>query len=507
MRRNSFYERNVDPAPSDIRRDVLDHLLGNGPPRKPSIPKEVTFELSDGVLSFRKKEMRGPAFARPKSTIVIDKRPTPIIAGPAAPLEGILAALPPTAPGMIVRHAIEKGSVTWTPTAEAFPKLSTKESRDPLVKDTTRVRATYQRIAKALIAEINETRLRELLEDLAASASIAPGIFHSNFTAFGTRTTAIVAEALGKFAGFSHLAAQHLFVWLGLLEATRCIPAAELQVDVNWCRVLQDREATAPERSFYTRYDAPAIAPCWVRARYRASSSAVEALANAHGIPASVKADLPAISLAFDRVEVCTGLRWMCASRLRLETADGKATPIETPLRLADHPDIAESFDTSRRQEFLQLANESAVIAMHPTGLNGLASYVRLNDESFAHALLDVIYEHSDPGELMTHLDDGIEEHYWTRFPIRPTYRAALLVASRITSSVDHSVAAAIVSTLSKLAHFGASELQPLLHSGRSCGLDDAELNRVEALIADIQRAASASSIDKFISHEAACDS
>src|SRR6185312_14009774 len=133
-------------------------------------------------------------------------------------LEGLLAAVTAAACEMIVCRAIERSSVRWTPTAVVFLKPQRKRAAIRSSR-TTRVTATYQRIAKALTAGINETRLRDLLEHLATSESIAPGTIQPTYTAFETRTTPIVSEPLGKFAGFSHLAAQHLFVWLRLAQA------------------------------------------------------------------------------------------------------------------------------------------------------------------------------------------------------------------------------------------------------------------------------------------------
>src|SRR5262249_32211116 len=120
---------------------------------------------------------------------------------------------------------------------------------------------------------------------------------------------------------------------------------------------------------------------------------------------------------------------------------------------------------------------------------------------ALVHALLDVVYAESDPGALMTHLDEGVEERYWTCYPIRHSYRAALLVAARANTPLDTSVAVAIVNTVAKLAHIATSELDPLGANGRPAGLAVLELDQLETLIARLKHAAVSSSLDRMERH------
>jgi hypothetical protein len=478
-------------------------------PRKPPKAKEITITLTEGVLTFRKKDMSGRATERPKSTLVVDRTPMRILPGPAAPLEGIVAALTDSAAGLVVRHAIERGTVTWVPSPATVPRLSTKATRDPFVVDTKAVRETYRRIAAGLVMQIDEPALLAYLERVVSGKPLAPGITARNYHALSDHSTPELAPILGPFNGFSYLQTERLYPYLGFFEAWRAVPATEMQKDPNWCRVLQDLPGrppktvmyAQPELSFYAPHERPALAPVWVRPRYRATSSAVEAVALAMGIPALAATDLPLPALAFqvDALDGVLALRWICADGLTLVSDDGTVRQaVRLPLRVANHDDLVASFVAEQR-EWYQTAARSAggqPIALHPVSPGALPAYVHTSDEAYAHALLDVACDDSDPGRLLTHLAAPVEEGYWYDYPIQDaTFRATLVARAAAESPLAEAIAARIVATAARVAHLADEELAPLLETARQFGLSTSKLAEYDSVVAMLQSVASRASV------------
>lgn len=496
------------PKPSSI--NAMDSILAGRKERKPPKAKELAITLPEGVLTFRKKDMSGKGQKRPRSVLLTAGKATPILPGPAAPLEGILAAIPDTAAGLVVRHAIEKGTVAWAPSERAVPRLSTKATRDPFVVDSKQVRETYRRIAAGLVSVVDEAALLAYVERVLEGERLGEGIFRRMYRALSDHPTPELAPVLGPFNGFCYIQLEKLFTYVGLVEGWRALTATEQQADSNWCRVLQDFEdsprspdySSTPRLSYYEPHQGrPALVSCWVRPRYRAASSSVEAAALGAGIPAVVEppsgVDLP--HLAFDAytLEESSALRWICAGGLALVSEDGRVRQqVQSPLRASNHEDLAEGFSSTQRVAFERVASAASnngrpPVALHPVALGELPAYLRRSDEALVHALLDVACEEWDPGRLTEHLGEPARTRYWYEYPILvDRYRASLVAVAAAQNDMPDAVAARIVAAAARLAHAADSELAPQVAAGRALGLDAQVLLELDRAVETIRETA-----------------
>lgn len=508
----------VSSGPSPI--NAMDSFLAGRKERKPPKSKELAITLPEGVVTFRKKDMSGKGQKRPRSVLLIAGKATPILPGPAAPLEGILTAIPETAAGLVVRHAIEKGAVTWAPSEGAAPRLSTRATRDPFVVDNKPVRETYRRIAAGLVSCVDEVALLAYIERVLDVQMLAEGIFPRMYRALSDHATPELAPVLGPFNGFCYIQIEKLFTYVGLVEGWRALTATEQQADPNWCRVLQDFEdsprgadySPTPRLSYYEPHQGrPALVSCWVRPRYRASSSAVEAAALAVGIPAAVTppegAELPLLTFHADTLEASTALRWVCAGGLALKSEDGRVhLQVQAPLRASNHEDLAAGFSSTQRASFERAASAASSdgrppLALHPVALGELPAYLRRSDEAVAHALLDVACEEWDPGRLTEHLGEPARTRYWYEYPILvDQYRASLAAVAASQSDMPDAVAARIVSAVARLAHTADAELAPQLAAGRALGLDAQVLLELDRAVEAVRETARrVSSMDRLL--------